>query len=109
MKNFIKKLNTLDIIIIIIVIASLLYLYLDKNGIKIGYEMNGGKPVQEEPINLDSLLKEYNESVETYELYKNSTNSTALSWAEKAKRRANEVADEYNSLVAENFLKRIED
>lgn len=96
------------ICVLVVFIALSSFFYLSSIGIKMGYKLNGGKDAVEDfSENIDELLREYDEQVRTYELYKDSENSTAQKWAATAKEKANDIAFEYNKLVTDNFLKRI--
>lgn len=97
------------VIAAIIVILFIEFLYLNPFGIKIGYVLSGGdKQNVDDSVNPDELYRDYNESVQTYNLYKNSENKVAVQWAENAKQKANIIASQYNEIMNEKILGEIE-
>lgn len=96
------------LIILIVLIVVFTFLYNTQVGIKIGYWLNGGEKIKSvERDNSAAMLRDYNEYRTTYEKYKDSTNPTALGWAESAKEKANIIADKYNMINENNKLNKI--
>lgn len=94
-------------IIVICLVLFIEFLYINPFGIKLGYVLSGGKTTSESSLNLDELRRDYNESVSTYYMYKDSDNTTAAQWAETAKQKANDIAKQYNEIMNENILGEI--
>lgn len=93
------------VIFLIIIVILFEFFYANPFGISIGYRLSGGEMQSTiERKNPDALLRNYNDYVRTYELYKNSENATAQKWAMDAKEKANNVAHEYNILIGEYKL-----
>lgn len=100
----------LIIVVLLVFVLVFEFLYLNPLGIKIGYMISGGyrnNPQSEEMQ--EEVLREYNEQVRLYEMYKNDENRTAKKWSDNAKKKANELADKYNSIYNEETLKIIGD
>ena len=94
------------IALILILIGAILFFYFNPLGIKIGYSIHGGKePVKvSETLNAEAIYHEYLNQIDTYDRYRNDDNPTAQKWAENAKNKANELADQYNELMGEFVL-----
>lgn len=96
------------LIILIVLIVVFTFLYNTQIGIKIGYWLSGGEKVKSvEEDSSATMLRDYNEYKTTYEKYKDSTNPTALGWAETAKEKANIIVDKYNMINENSKLNKI--
>ena len=106
-----NKIKFIILFIVIIIIALLWFLYFDPFGIQLGYKLNGGQETtlveSTKTLNqtADEIKLNYIEQVDTYNLYKNSDNITAQKWAENAKLKANQLADEYYNITKINLEK----
>ena len=88
----------------IILVSVFLFFLINPFGIKMGYQLQGGKPPKsEEKINLDEMLMEYKKQVADYEKFADSDNPTQQKWAETAKEKANQIANEYNKYSNEKL------
>lgn len=92
------------IYISIISFGILLFFLINPLGIKLGYQLQGGKPPrEEETVNIDEMLMEYKKQVADYEKFADSDNPTQQKWAETAKEKANQIANEYNKYSNEKL------
>lgn len=104
MNEYSKYILIISIVLIIIVIFSIV----SPIGIKIFYSLSGGKePDETVAVNTDKLKQEYYIQVNNYERYYGSDNAVQQKWALNAKNRANEIADEYNSVIGNKELELI--
>lgn len=97
------------IYVVIVLLVILAFLRFTPIGIELSYWLMGGKePVDEsETINFEDIEFEYKKQISIYEKYCDSENPEQQKWAETARQKANELANEYNTAKKEFVLNGI--